>query len=124
MLHATVEILLWYNVLSLAIWFGGTLFQMLVVVPLWSARPPETVRRFFTETRYTATINNFFGARTQALRVIPLFLLLICGWTFAELRLWLVIPAIAMAIGLAMTRAYIYPINDVLIFKAGGDLSG
>ena len=64
LLRATVDVLLWYNVLSLAVWGGGTLFQMLVVVPLWSAHPPDTVRFFFTETRYTTTINNFFGPRT------------------------------------------------------------
>jgi hypothetical protein len=124
LLHVTVDVLLWYNVLSLAIWFGGTIYQMVVVVPLWNARPPDSVRRFFTETRYTATINNFFGRRTQVLRVVPLALLLVFGWAYPELRLWLAISALAMAIALAMTLAYIYQINDTLIFKAGGDLSG
>jgi len=123
MLHATVDVLLWYNVLSLAVWAGGTLFQMLVVVPLWSAQPPDTVRFFFRETRYTTTINNFFGPRTQALRILPLLLLLIFGWFFPELRVPLAIAALTMAIGVAMTFAYVYPINATLIFKAGGDRS-
>ena len=120
--HGIVDLLLWYNVLSLGIWCGGTLYQMLVIVPLWSAAPPQSVRRFFTTTGYTRTINHFFGRRTQALRAIPLFLLPIAGWAYPDLRLWLTIPALAMAIALAMTLAYIYPINDVLIFKAGDDL--
>jgi Domain of unknown function (DUF1772) len=122
--HGIVEALLWYNVLSLGIWFGGTLYQMLVIVPLWSAAPPQSVRNFFTATGYTRTINHFFGRRTQALRAIPLFLLPIAGWAYPELQLWLAIPALAMAIALAMTLAYLYPINDVLIFKAGSDLDG
>ena len=32
--------LLWVAVLFQARWFGGTLYQMLVIVPLWSASPP------------------------------------------------------------------------------------
>jgi hypothetical protein len=123
-MRAIVYALLWYNVLSLSIWFGGTIYQMLVIVPLWNAEPPDSVRRFFTQTRYTETITNFFGPRTQVLRVVPLFLLLIVGWEFPELRLWLAIPSGAMAIGLAMTLAYIYPINAKLMANGGGNLSG
>jgi hypothetical protein len=118
-----VEALLWYNVISLSIWFGGTIYQMLVIVPLWSAAPPESVRAFFAGTGYPRTINNFFGRRTQALRAIPLFLLPIIAWADAALRLWLAIPALCTAVALLMTLAYIYPINDTLIFKAGGDLA-
>ena len=121
-LHGILEALLWYNVLSLSIWFGGTIYQMLVIVPLWSAAPPTSLRHFFGDSGYTRTINNFFGPRTQALRAIPLFLLPICAWSDSNLRLWLAMPAITMVLALAMTRLYIYPINDILIFKAGGDL--
>jgi len=120
--HALTEGLLWYNVLSLAIWFGGTIYQMLVIVPLWSAAPPQSVKSFFTTSGYPQTINNFFGRRTQALRAIPLFLLPAAGWAHPGLRPWLVIPALTMGLALILTLAYIYPINDVLIFKAGGDL--
>jgi len=121
-LHHIVEALLWYNVLSMSIWFGGTIYQMLVIVPLWSAAPPDSVRSFFTETEYTRTIGNFFGRPTQILRAVPLFLLAIVGWQNQNLRLWLATPALCMAIALAMTIAYIYPINDTLILKAGRDL--
>ena len=122
-LHGIVEALLWYNVLSLGIWFGGTLYQMLVIVPLWSEAPPESVRHFFGQSGYARTINNFFGPRTQALRAIPIFLLAIFGWSDPNWRLWLAVPAMTTALALAMTRLYIYPLNEILIFKAGGDLN-
>ncbi len=121
-LRDIVDVLLWYNVLSVAVWFGGTIYQMLVIVPLWNAAPPESVRTFFPASGYPRTIGNFFGRRTQALRAIPLFLLAAFGWADPELRLWLTIPAACMATALVLTLAYIYPINDTLIFKAGGDL--
>ena len=56
-----LEVLLWYNLLSFSMWFGGTIYQMLVIVPLWN-------RSFFTATGFTRTIHNFFGRRIQAAR--------------------------------------------------------
>jgi len=77
-----VTVLLWYNVLSLGIWMGGTLFQMLVVVPIWSDSPPESVHAFFTGTSYFTTIHNFFGPVTQVLRVLPLLALVAVAWPY------------------------------------------
>ena len=42
-----VRFFLWWAVLGFSIWVGGTLFKMLVIVPLWSASPPESVHAFF-----------------------------------------------------------------------------
>ena len=114
-----VRILLWYNVVSMAIWVGGTVYQMLVVVPLWSASPPETVTAFFKGTQYLAQIPRFFGPRTMALRVLPIGLLLIAGWNERRLRPLLIVTAATVAIGLAMTLLWIYPINDALFWRAG-----
>lgn len=35
-------VLLWLSVLAQATWVGGTLYQMLVIVPMGSAAPPES----------------------------------------------------------------------------------
>lgn len=117
-----VKILLWYNVLSLGVWAGGTVYQMLVIVPIWSASPPESVRAFFQGTTIMTTIYNFFGPVTQALRALPLFALVAVAWPYTNVRPWVGACAIAMIIGLVMTRAYIYPMNDVLFAKAGAGL--
>lgn len=118
-----VKILLWYNVLSLAIWVGGTVYQMLVIVPMWSAAPPESVTAFFKGTSFMTTIYNFFGPVTQLLRGVPVLLLAIAGWKYASVRPWVLACAATMAIGLVMTRAFIYPMNDVLFTQAGAGLS-
>lgn len=117
-----IKVLLWYNVLSLGIWLGGTVYQMLVIVPLWSAAPPESVRTFFGGTAYNRTILHFFGPLTQLTRGLPLLLLAGLTWDIPRHRPWLFASASTMLIGLVMTRAYIYPINDVLFTRAGGDL--
>jgi hypothetical protein len=118
-----VKILLWYNVLSLGIWVGGTLYQMAVIVPLWSASPPESVRAFLGGTAFMTTIYNFFGPVTQVARAVPLFLLAALAWPYVSVRPWIGACAATMLFGLVLTRAYVYPMNDVLFAKAGGDLS-
>ena len=118
-----VKLLLWYNVVSLAIWVGGTLYQMLVIVPIWDASPPESVTAFLRGTSYTRTIHNFFGPVTQVLRALPLLLLAIAVWPYAMQRPWVLACVATMLIGLVMTRAFIYPMNDALFFRAGEGLS-
>lgn len=117
-----VRILLWYNVLSLAIWAGGTLYQMLVIVPLWSADPPHSLQTFFKGTAITTTIPHFFGPVTQILRGVPLFVLVGLAWKYETIRPWITACGATFIIGLVMTRAYIYPMNDVLFWRAGEGL--
>ncbi len=118
-----VKILLWYNVLSLAIWVGGTVYQMLVIVPMWSATPPESVQAFFKGTAFMTTIWNFFGPAWQIARALPLALLVAAAWGYPAVRPWIVACAATMLVGLVMTRAFIYPMNDVLFARAGEGLS-
>jgi hypothetical protein len=117
------QVLLWLAVVGLSVWVGGTLYQMLVVVPLWSASPPESVRAFFLGTRYNETIWNFFGPPFMIARLAPLVGALLVGWHLRRHRNWLLVAAICMAFGVVFTLAYIYPINDVLFAQAGGDHS-
>ena len=78
--HQALNVLLWYAVFAWATWLGGTLYQMLVVVPLWSASPPESVVSFFTGTDYNRTVFHFFGPPFMAARVLPLLLALALAW--------------------------------------------
>lgn len=117
-----VQVLFWYNVLSLGIWVGGTVFQMLVVVPIWSASPPESVHAWFGSGAYMTTIYNFFGPLTQVARIVPLFALVAIAWPYAAVRPWLIVTGATILFGFVLTRAYVYPINDVLFAKAGEGL--
>jgi hypothetical protein len=118
-----VKILLWYNVVSLGIWVGGTVYQMIVIVPIWSASPPESVRAFFAGAPFLVHVRHFFGPRTMVLRVVPLFALLGAAWQFVHVRPWVGACVATVTFGLLMTLLYIYPINTVLFDRAGGDLS-
>ena len=117
------QVLLWLAVLGMSVWVGGTLYQMLVVVPMWSASPPESVRAFFLDTRYNVTIWNFFGPPFMVARLAPLLGALLVGWHLPQHRKWLLVAAVCKAFGVVFTLAYIYPINDVLFVQAGGNHS-
>src|SRR2546430_883013 len=87
------RVLLWFSVLSLGVWVGGTLFHMLVLQPLWSHDPPDSVRFFFRQTRFNKTIWNFYGPPFMAARVVPLILCVIVGWGCVPGGRWLLVVA-------------------------------
>ncbi len=123
-MRATVlQILLWISVIAWGSWFGGTLYQMLVVVPMWSSSPPESVREFFQGTDYNRYIVRFFGPPFMGIRTLPALLALIVGWYSPAHRYSLLLTVACLAFTVIFTFAYIYPINDVLFIKAGGDHS-
>jgi len=95
------------------------MFYMLVVVPLWSASPPESVRAIFVDAGLNKTIWNFFGPPWMALRNVPLIAALIVGWPYRAHRRLLLISVVIAVLGVAFTLVYIYPINAVLMGQPG-----
>lgn len=93
---------------------------MLVIVPLWSASPPESVRAFFGGTDFYSTVRNFFGPPWMIARTLPLVLLVFLGWKSATHRPLLLLVMVGTLFNLVYTLAYIYPINDILMGQAGG----
>lgn len=113
---------LWLSVIALTTWVGGTLYQMLVIVPLWSASPPESVRAFFQGTDYNRTIFHFSGPPFIAARNVPVVAALIAGWHLPRHRRALLIATACFTVfGAIFTVAYAYPINAVPFEQAGGD---
>lgn len=118
-----VQVLLWYSVFAWATWWGGTLYQMLVVVPMWSASPPESVVAFFLGTEYNTTIFHFFGPPFMAARTIPIAITLAMAWHLPRHRIALAVAVVGLLFAVMFTLFYIYPINAVLFQQAGGDQS-
>jgi hypothetical protein len=118
-----LNVLLWYSIFAWGTWLGGTLYQMLVIVPLWSASPPESVRAFFQGTEYNRTIFRFFGPPFMAARVVPIIIALVLAWRLPEHRLALGIAVLCLAAAVIFTLVYVYPINAILFEQAGGDRS-
>ena len=115
--------LLWISVLMWSTWVGGTLFHMLVIVPTWNASPPESLRSLYLDTEYGRHIWNFFGPPWMLARNLPVLAALAVGWHLRTHR-WLLLFAAACLVSTVIgTLVFIYPVNYVLFFQAGGDLS-
>jgi hypothetical protein len=121
--NRVLNLLLWYAVFAWGIWLGGTLYQMLVVVPMWSESPPESLRAFVLGTAYNRTIYHFFGPPFIAARVVPIVIALALAWHLPAHRVLLAVTAVCVAAIVIFTLAYIYPINAVLFEQAGGQRS-
>jgi hypothetical protein len=104
---------LWLAILLMAMWVGGTLYQMVVVVPLWTASFPESLRSFLT-MGYTQTVLQFFGPPFIAARTLTLLIALVAGWTSKPHRRWLAVAFCSWLFVAGFTLLYIYPINDRL----------
>jgi hypothetical protein len=123
MREQALNLLLWYVIFAWASWLGGTLYQMLVIVPMWSASPPESVRAFFRGTPFNRNIRHFFGPPFMAARLLPLLLALALAWNLPQQRLALGIASLCLVAAVIFTLAYVYPINAVLMMQAGGNQS-
>jgi hypothetical protein len=116
-----LDFFLWWSVIGSSIWVGGTLYMMLVIDPQWSTNPPDSVRFFFRQTEFTKYIWNFFGPPFIIFRsFLPQLMALLLGWYSRPHRKYLLITLICTLFVIIFTLTYVYPINDTLIFKAGG----
>jgi hypothetical protein len=118
--NVTLQLLLWLSVVALSTWVGGTLYQMLVIVPMWSASPPDSVRSFFQGTEYNHLIFRFFGPPFMLVRTLPVLAAAVVGWHLPRHRYSLLLASGCLGFAIVFTVAYIYPINAALFEQAGG----
>ena len=104
---------LWLAGIFVALWVGGTLYQMLVIVPIWTASPPESLRSFL-RTDYVHMVLRFFGPPFIAARTVPMVVALAAGWRSAPHRRALVVALGCWLFVVGFTLLYIYHLNDTL----------
>jgi hypothetical protein len=108
------SVLLWWSVISVGIWIGGTLYMMLVINPMWSASP-AAVEAFFGGTSFTDHILNFFGPVWILPRYAPIVIALVVGWKHIMQRYYLLVAVGIFVFVLVFTNAYIYSLNAMLM---------
>jgi len=64
------KICLWLAILAMAISVGGNVFQMVVIDPVWSASPPESVHAFFSGTPFYEAIRRFHQNLSRLVGVV------------------------------------------------------
>ncbi len=113
--------MLWIAVLSWSVWFGGTIYQMLVITPAWTASPPESLSAFLAASNFSRNITHFFGACWIPVRLGSVLCLLVSGWNLPQHRPLFIASAIILTAGVVFTLVYVYPINAVLFAPSSGN---
>ena len=114
---------LWLSVINLSIWIGGTLFNMIVVVPLWSKPLPGSVTDFFHGTNAYKCLLDFYGPPWMAFRILPIVIALFLGWHSKNHRSYLLFTLATIFIGLVLSIKVIFPINEVMMAGGGAGIS-
>jgi len=112
-------IFLWLSVINLSIWVGGTLFHMIVVLPIWSQPLPGSVKDFFGGTRAYEYLLDFYGPKWMVIRILPVIISLLLGWNSKRHRNFLLITTLTVVVGIILTILFVYPINEAIMAKAG-----
>lgn len=112
-------IFLWLAVINLSIWIGGTLFHMIVVLPIWSHPLPGSVKEFFGDTRAYEYLLDFYGPKWMVIRILPVIISLLLSWYSKRHRNFLLITTLTLALGIILTIIWVYPINEAIMAKAG-----
>ncbi len=117
------EISLWVFIICLGILIGATVFEALVITPLWAGSPPESVRGWNENPRYAIESRIFFGLIAPAL-LLSTLVSLIAGWNMPwTRRKWLVAAVICSFIGFFATVLFFVPILRETTFTRGAGLS-
>jgi len=116
-------VFLWLSVINLSIWVGGTIFHMIVMLPIWSHPLPGSVKDFFGGTRAYEYLLDFYGPKWMVIRIFPIIISLLLGWNSKPHRRLLLVTVLCIAFGIILTILYVYPINDVIMANAGSDRS-
>jgi uncharacterized membrane protein len=117
------NLVMWWAVIGAAVWVGGTVFMFSVINPQWSRDPPDSVRQFFLQTHFNEYIGHFFGPPFMAFRsFIPQLLVVILGWNLKKHRPHLLSALVCTVLAITFTLFYIYPINDLLMIRAGAGM--
>ncbi len=117
------QILVWISVVAWSLWFGGLMYEMVVILPLWSALLPESVIEWNARPQYVINPTRFFAPVAVA-TVFSSLASLVFGWKSGNRRLWFVLSAVCAMATLAFTIIYFFPKNEVLFRNQTSGLSG
>ncbi len=123
MTRKITQILLWIAVVAWSLWIGGLMYEMVVILPLWSSSLPESVVEWNARPQFVVNPTRFF-APVAITTVLSSLLGLILGWKSGNRRVWLVLSAICAVVTLAFTLIYFFPKNEVLFRNQFAGLSG
>ncbi len=117
------QMVLYIAIILVAISVGGNFYEILVLDPIWSASPPESVQKFFQGTPYARAMQKFWLSKLAKYSLFFLIGAVVLGWGVPARRLWLVLALCSTAATYALTLLYIFRRKIALFAKAGAGMS-
>src|SRR6266568_2074170 len=114
--------LLYLGIVLVGINIGGNVYEMLVLDPLWSASPPDSVRNFFKDTPFARAMQKFWLSKLAKYSLFVLVGAVIAAWSVPGRRGWLAAAVLATAVNYALTILYIFP-RKKFLFRARGEVT-
>jgi hypothetical protein len=108
--------LLWFAVIWWGVWFGGQLFNALMVVPFFSSNPPESLAewgrmRVYNVADFFIVFNTFWI--TLALAASYLF----GRKTHGKADFWIILSAAAALVSLILLMGWMVPTISLLVLS-------
>ncbi len=100
------RIALWLFVLSAGILTGGSIFEGMVLTPLWSHSLPESVRQW----PHGTIQSKFFAFATPLYALATLLILLAARWMPPQQRRWSLIAGLCGLVVVIATFTFFFPI--------------
>jgi len=106
--------LLWFAAIWWGIWFGGQLFNALMVVPFFSADPPGSLG-LWGQMRHSY-VADFFVLFNPLLIAIALGTSLLVGWkVYGDGRKWAIVSIIAAVFSTVLVLGWMAPTINSLV---------
>lgn len=117
---SVTQIPLWLFVLSAGILLGGSIFEGVVLTPLWAGSLPESV----TQWQYGSIQSRFFMVATPLYGLFSLALIIASWWMPQPQRRWALVAGLSGIVVIVATSLFFLPILQKTQATRGAGLSG
>jgi hypothetical protein len=115
-----VQMALWLFVLSASILTGGSIFEHVVLTPLWAGSPPESI----TQWPYGSIQGKFFMVVSPLYGLFSLALAGVSWWMPRRQQRWALVAGVSGILVIVATMLYFLPILAKTQSTRGAGLSG
>lgn len=117
------RMLLWIAVAAWGFWLGGLIYEMVVMMPLWSANLPQSVIEWNSRPDFIINPTRFYLPVVITL-ILSSSLATVLNWKSGKHRIWLILSTVCVITAFVFTIVYFFPKNDVLFRNQSSGLSG
>ena len=117
------RILIWMTVIAWGFWLGGLMYEMIVIMPLWSANLPNSVVEWNSRPDFVMNPTRFYVPIVITL-ILSSLLATILAWKSSNKRLWLILSTVCAITVFVFTLIYFFPKNEILFRNQNAGLSG